>query len=389
MSSLFTEFSTAGLVTCSIVTVGLGYIISSMVFSSSSSPTSMLPRKLFGSSEEVTVELEKFPTEMQIEELEKAMPGCQHGYFKSTAHGGAKLHYRYWLPKEDGPELKGVVVFFHGISAHGGRGLIMDGRKLSSTLLAEMFLEQGIAIYSLDFYGHGYSEGTRFLVKNWKFNLQDCIEFALFASKRHPKSLPLFLAGESYGGCLAIHTAKYFQDNPGTSNFDSVLLAAPAIHGDLPSFPVYHILRYVFAPLMPKAKPFFMPHPLSANRIWRDEKVAKHFTESEYASFHLDDGASKLRLGTALGCVLAMEEVCNNTIPDFKVPFCIIHGTKDEGVPIGGSQFMIQNAQTPKEDKQLHAMDGATHDLLCDPSAEVALGHWMKFVRERIEKRNS
>jgi pimeloyl-ACP methyl ester carboxylesterase len=248
------------LVSSSLFAVALGFVVCLLHLPTTSS---MVLRNVFGSDVNIEIDSDSFPSEAEIEEMDQSMPGCQHGYFKSTSHDNAKLHYRYWLPEG---EVKGVAVFFHGINSHTGRGLIMDGRKLCTSLMSDMFLKQGICLYSLDMYGHGFSEGTRFLVKNWEYNKQDCIDFANFVSGQHPKSVPLFLAGESLGGCFAIHTAKHFQDDPGSSNLDSVLLSAPAVFADLPSFPTYQILRYILAPLIPKRKPFFMPHPISVSR---------------------------------------------------------------------------------------------------------------------------
>lgn len=121
----------------------------------------------------------------------------------------------------------------------------------------------------LDMYGHGFSEGYRFLIKKWQNNKQDCLDFANFVAEQYDaKPIPLFLAGESFGGCLAIHTAKHCQDNvdtPAGKMFDSLYLCAPAIYADLPGFPVYQLLRYVIAPVIPTKRPFFMPHPISVS----------------------------------------------------------------------------------------------------------------------------
>lgn len=55
-------------------------------------------------------------------------------------------------------------------------------------------------------------------------------------SNKHSKDIPLFVAGESYGGILSVQVARYFQDNPDStpSNFDSILLLAPSVTADLP-----------------------------------------------------------------------------------------------------------------------------------------------------------
>lgn len=226
-------------------------------------------RTLFGSTVTIEIDDESFPSEEEIRSMDESLPRCQHDFFQSKAHS-VKLHYRYWLPESD---IKGVAIFFHGIQAHSGRGLILDGRKLATSLLSDRFLQQGIALYSLDMYGHGYSEGTRFLIKNWELNKQDCIDFANYIAEKYSSAsdkTPLFLAGESFGGCLAIHAGKHLQENSDTGGgkmFDSILLCAPAIHADLPGFPVKQILRYIIAPLIPERRPFFMPHPISVSRV--------------------------------------------------------------------------------------------------------------------------
>mmetsp|Transcript_41831 Transcript_41831/g.100832 ORF Transcript_41831/g.100832 Transcript_41831/m.100832 type:complete len:406 (+) Transcript_41831:90-1307(+) len=394
MSKIFTSSS------LSIAAVFLCIIVSSAFLLKPTSAMAAVEhpqRTVFGSKVTIEIDNESFPSEKEIESMDETLPGCQHGYFESSSksHENAQLHYRYWLPEGD---VKGVAIFFHGINSHTGRGLVLDGRKLSFSLMSDQFLQHGIALYCLDQYGHGFSEGSRFLIKKWESNKQDCIDFTNFIAEQHGASekTPLFLAGESFGGCLAIHTAKHFQDNnnadttttPAGKMFDSILLSAPAIYADLPGFPVYQILRYIVAPLIPKRRPFFMPHPITPDRIWRDQGAREHFTSDDYQKYGLGEAGKKLRLGTALGCVVAMENACNHVIPQVSSPFCIIHGTKDEGVPIAGSEFMMKAAVTPEQDKELHAMEGTTHDVMCDPLAEEAVGYWMKFVKRRVEKRS-
>jgi alpha-beta hydrolase superfamily lysophospholipase len=220
----------------------------------------MVQRTLFGSDVNIEIDDADFPKLAEIEAMDQDLPGCKHEWFESS-YKNAKLHYRYWIPKGD---VKGVAVFFHGIMSHCGQGLVMDGKKLSTTLISESFLNQGVAIYAFDSYGHGFSEGTRFLIpETWENNLKDCIVFAKMASEKHA-DVPLFIAGESYGGCLAIHTARHFQDNAAEApKFDSLLLTAPAIEADLPPFPVFQILKFVLAPIFPTRTPFFMPNPIT------------------------------------------------------------------------------------------------------------------------------
>lgn len=209
---------------------------------------------------EANIDLPEVLTEKELEELgldgQKILPGCQHGWFESSVEGGAKLHYRKFLPKKGKP--KAIVVFAHGIHAHGGHGVVMDdGRKLNMSLMVEQCMSEGFALYSFDYYGHGYSEGTRFLVPGWEKNLKDLLNFVELATAEHDSQLPCFLWGESYGGCLAIHATRSYQNNPETApkNFKGVLLQAPAIIGDLPPYPVVFVLRNLLAPYFPRWTP--------------------------------------------------------------------------------------------------------------------------------------
>jgi alpha-beta hydrolase superfamily lysophospholipase len=346
--------------------------------------------KIFGAEPDIEIPEDCFIKDDELGKMEATMPGCEHGWFNSV-YQEAKLHYRKWLPPNSAKP-KGIVVFMHGIAvscskfAGNGAG---NNRKLSMSLQAQVLVEQhGYALYAFEQYGHGFSEGTRFLIpETWENNLKDYVNFCNLVADKHGKDIPLFLEGESYGGCLTIHAAKQFQNDPssGPSNFDSIILVAPAIEGDQPPVPVLLILRYVLAPLFPKWIPFFMPNPISPDRIWRDEEVRKIQCSPRYIEVNLEGGGSPFRLGTALNLAVATEEVRNNAIPGFKVPFCILHGTADYGVLIQGSEFMMDKADTPMDEKELHRIEGAYHDLLGDPLAEECMEHIWKRILKRTK----
>jgi alpha-beta hydrolase superfamily lysophospholipase len=341
---------------------------------------------VFGVEREIEIPAAVFPTPDEFENLEQSFTGCEHGWFDSC-HEGAKLHYRKWLPKNN-KKPKAIVVFMHGIAAHTGIGYKLEnGRKIGITLLADDFQKEDYAFYCFDMYGHGYSEGTRFWIPNkWQTNMEDYIKFANLAASFHDNDIPLFLMGESYGGTLTIHVAKAFQENPelGPKNFDSIILTAPAIIGDLPPYPVYLILRYILAPYFPKWRPFFMPNVISPERIWKDPEVLAHHTDKRYVEMGVDGSGIPFRLGTALGLVVALEDSRTTAIPGFTVPYCIVHGTKDYGVPIAGSEFMWNTTETPQEDRAFHRQEGAYHDLMGDPTAEDTVQFIIDWTKKRI-----
>ena len=78
-----------------------------------------------------------------------------------------------------------------------------------------------------------------------------------------------------------------------------------------------------------------------------------------------------------------MEAVRDKAIPGLDVPFCIVHGTEDHGVPIEGSEYLMEKSTTPDDGREFHRLDGAYHDLFGDPAAELAIGLWISFMDKR------
>jgi alpha-beta hydrolase superfamily lysophospholipase len=365
---------------------------------------------VFGVERNIEIPDTVFPTELELKDLENLMPPHEHGWFdscymKSSSSSCYKLHYRKWVPKKP----KAVIIFMHGISTHSGKAFELpdksssnkndkhNDRKLNTALLAETFLKEGMALYAFDLLGHGFSEGPRFWIPDTykKTNKQDYINFCRMVANEQPNS-PLFLMGESYGCTLSLHVAKDFQearDNATTSscyfppNFDSLILTAPAIIGDLPPAPVVKILTFL-AGYFPLWRPFFMPNPVSPERIWRDPAVLMIRTNPRFVEMSIDGSGLPFRLGTALNLLRALQDVRTTVIPGLTVPFLILHGTEDYGVPIEGSEFLWENAATADSDKDFLRKEGAYHDLFADYVAEECMQDTMNWIHKRLEKRS-
>ncbi len=75
-----------------------------------------------------------------------------------------------------------------------------------------------------------------YIPKSWTVNRDDLQLFSVFVASQHNPDTPFFLGGDSYGGCLAIHVGRKFQDSPKDAprGFRGLCLTAPAIVGDLP-----------------------------------------------------------------------------------------------------------------------------------------------------------
>jgi len=352
-----------------------------IAFTLSIRPRARVKYNLWGKEVELDIPKETFPTEAELQALEDALPGCEHGWFESN---GFQLHYRKFMP-EGKP--KGVVVYQHGILAQTGNAFVLkNGRKVNGALMSFALTKAGYALYGLDMLGHGFSEGLRWFVPDWKVNRDDLDNFARFVAFENP-GIPLMLFGESYGSTTVLHLARKWQDNENAPEpFGGIITNAPAIVSDMPPYPIVFTLRYILAPLFPRWVPFFMPNPVSSDRIWRDEEVRDLHNDPRWHEMGIDGGGRPFRLRTAVSLTNALEVVRDSTIPGLNVPFCAIHGEKDVAVPIEGTNLLEEMAATPPEDRVVYRLKDAYHDLLSDPTAEETMSRIIKFLDERVEK---
>ena len=320
---------------------------------------------------------------------------CEHGWIDSVDKDGAKLHYRRFLPSttsSSSSEPKGIIVWLHGIKGFGGGAIVLEdnnknGPKVvtNMALVADKFVAQkGYAVYALDLYGHGYSEGTRHFVKDWQQQLQDCTNFVHHVVSLHAPDVPLFAAGESYGGCLTLHLANTpsLQDK-----LDSILLLAPAvISAKLPPQPAKFFLRQVLARAAPRWQPFFMPHPTHPAKVYRDERV-RQIKVDRATMPYVGGSGTPFRLGTAVQLLQAMDEAYTKVIPNLTLPYCVIHGAQDLAVPTTGTDYLWETAPSPE--KVMRKQPDAYHNLLADPAREDVADFLLDWTEQRIAKRKA
>jgi acylglycerol lipase len=351
----------------------------------SSKSNAPLIKKVFGV--ERNIEEPDFPSDDVIQSMEQMLPpGCVHGWFNSS-YQQAQLHYRKWIPSSNTP--KAIVIFMHGICTHSVKYIQLPNtdRKVSSPLLIESLLQNDIALYAFDLYGHGYSEGLRsFIPESYHTNIQDYITFCQMVSQENVHHAPIFLMGESYGSTLTLLVARHFQDDTagGLPNFDSMILTAPAIIGDVPSYPVVKFLTFL-AYYYPTWRPFFMPNPVSPDRIWRDPAVRAIYSDKSLPANKVDGQGIPFRLGTGLNLLRALEDVRARVIPGLTVPYMILHGTEDHGVPISGSELLYEKSSS--SEKEFLRKPGAYHDLLADAVAEECMQDILDWVEKRLAVR--
>jgi len=337
-----------------------------------------------GTALDIEIPKNVFPNDEWLKVQDELFDNPEHGWFESS-YKKKKLHFRKNIPSNG--EVKAVLVWHHGICGQSGFGMKIGDRFADQALRIREMGEAGIAVYSFDALGHGFSEGARFYIPDgqWQFNRDDLVAFCRVASEDYD-NVPLFVSGDSYGGCLALHAAHYLQEHPEEcpANFIGCSLNCPSIEADLPPKPVELLLRYGLAPFFPKWTPFFMPHPITSERIWKDPEARAYYSDPE--KMHgLSQGGVPFCLGTAVGLLTSLQEA-QEISRSFKLPFHVNHGDEDHGVTLSGSQHLYDNCQTPGEKKSLNIVAGGYHGLFSQTDAKDIIDHEIQWIKDMMKE---
>lgn len=294
---------------------------------------------------------------------------------------GIQIHTRQFLPK-GGEKPKVLMISFHGIGAHCNRQHVdKKGAAYNDLRMGRESVKRGWGYFTMDAQGHGFSEGLPFYIPSHQSCVEDACAYVQEVRRRFPNT-PWFVAGESWGGNIALMVGLALQEGPEADRegYQGNLLVAPAIIGDLPPCPVVFTLRYLLAPCCPTWTPFFMPQPVSAERIWRDDEIRAAATGPE----ELGNKGNPFRLGTAVSLLWAIETM-QRRCSDITFPFAIAHGSEDAAVPLEGSQLAIQDSKTEQKDKELRVFEGAYHDLLGDPDTGKVVDFLFGWAEGRLK----
>ena len=120
----------------------------------------------------------------------------QDGYF--TGVRDANIYYQCWLPEG---EPKAVLVVVHGLAEHSGR----------YTNVVNHFVPKGYAVYGIDHFGHGKSDGDRVYVERFDDYVQTLKIYSDMIQGWQPGQ-PIFLVGHSMGGLIGAAYLLEYQD---------------------------------------------------------------------------------------------------------------------------------------------------------------------------------
>ncbi len=247
------------------------------------------------------------------------------------------------------------MLLVHGLGEYSGR----------YTHVARHLTDRGFAVYALDHYGHGKSDGHAGFVERFSVYL-DGVAALLQKIRDEHAELPVFLLGHSMGGLIA---AAFLIDHQDA--FRAAVLSGPAIESDqAPPAIVMAIVRLLSAlvPTVPLIR-------LDASGVSRDKDVVSNYMNDPL----VHHGKLSARL------IAEMSAAMQNTLAragDIELPIIAMHGEDDRLTSPAGSAALIEAIGSA--DKTLKTYPGLYHEIFNEPEQEAVLADMSRWLETHL-----
>jgi acylglycerol lipase len=271
------------------------------------------------------------------------------GTFKGI--NDSDIYYQVWQPEG---EPRAVLLLAHGYAEHSGRYVHV----------VDYFVSQGYAVYTLDYRGHGKSDGQRGYFERFSFLLDDLYTFFDLVREREP-GRRMFLVGHSMGGLLAAAYSIQYPDW-----LDGLVLSAPWLRPAEDVSPLMQSLSGIISVLLPGMGLM----QLAAAAVSRDPEVVARYDSdplnyrgqvpARVAAEMLNTARQVMREARVIAC-----------------PVLIMCGTEDRLAAPTGSRELYEAISS--SDKTLKPWDGLYHEIFNEPEKEQVLA----FMRDWLAAR--
>jgi len=267
----------------------------------------------------------------------------------SEARGSSRLYRQSWLPDGDA---RGVVLLVHGLGEHSSR----YGHVASS------LTQRGLALHTLDHYGHGKSDGHSGHVPRFSVFL-DGVAALLDDVRKSSAGLPLFLLGHSMGGLITARFLLTRQDE-----FRAAALSGPAFKSDEAPPALVLWLNRLLSALLPTLPVI----ALDATLVSRDPDVVKAYLGDPLVHHGKLTSRMIAEMTRAMGDTL-------ERAGEVTLPLLTMHGDADKLTsPDGSTEF---HARAGSADKTLKMYPGLFHEIFNEPERDAVLadlGIWLE-----------
>lgn len=247
-------------------------------------------------------------------------------------------------------DIKAAVFLCHGYSGNS---------SFLHRVEYQRYVEKGIALVTIEYEGHGRSDGLNGLISSWDSLVDDTSSFFKHVMQNKLPGLKYFLIGESMGGAIAYHT--YNRD---PSRWNGIIFLAPMV-GRSPPKIVLKTLKFICGGIGSKDTflgrlPILPSVDLSKSTFKMEERKQLAYTVPTVF-------APNLRLVTARELLYASNEI-SQSCKDFNAPFLIQHGLDDKVANPKLSQLFYE--ETTSKDKDIKLYEGMWHALTTGESKE-------------------
>jgi alpha-beta hydrolase superfamily lysophospholipase len=268
-----------------------------------------------------------------------------------------RLHWRRW-PAAGRTSLARLVLL-HGAGDHG------DALPYRNAAL--YLANRGVDVYGFDMRGHGRSEGERMYVSRWDVLRDDLHAFMTSIVLNAPKP-PLFLAGHSLGGLLALDYALHHPMHLRGVITSSAFLSASSV-----PLPVRGLLR-----LMSRVVPHLRLNPgFDLTNLTRDQAAAAQY-QGELTTFTTTQFAAAVFSGMSQ---------TQQRAAALTLPLLMLVGAQDRISPPGAARRFFERATIT--DKQLIDYPDARHTLFIEPHRDQVCADVLRWITARLVFRPS
>jgi alpha-beta hydrolase superfamily lysophospholipase len=277
----------------------------------------------------------------------------QEGFFKGVR--GANIYYQNWLPEG---EPRAALLIVHGLAEHSGRyGNVVNH-----------FVPLGYAVYGIDHFGHGKSDGTRVYVKRFD-DYTNTLKVYFDKIRGSQPGKPIFLVGHSMGGLI---TAMYLLDHQ--AELAGAVLSGPAVK--IPEYvtPFILFMGKMLSALIPK----YGLLPLDANGVSRDPDVVQAYVSDPLVY----RGKATARLAAEM--LKAMQAITAQAAR-ITLPILILQGSADRLVNPTGAQMLYDAVSSV--DKEIRIYDGFYHEVFNEPEHDKVLRDVETWLEAHLRSR--
>ncbi|MFT5537546.1 MAG: alpha-beta hydrolase superfamily lysophospholipase [Parasphingorhabdus sp.] len=268
---------------------------------------------------------------------------------------GTKLHLQKWLP-DDHP--KAIILLVHGYAEHAGR----------YQYFAEHCVGKGYAVFAVDHWGHGQSDGTPGYVPDFSV-FHDGVDQLVACARQDFPELPLMLVGHSMGGLIS---ATYLLSNQ--SRFAACVLSGPAIKAAEEPSAFLKAISGFLSRFFPKLGVL----ELDPNGVSRDPQVVADYLADPLVY------NGKMRARLAAEMLNNMTKIQQNA-GQISLPILMLHGEKDSLAAAEGSKFL--DSKISSSDKTLIIYPELFHEIFNEPEKDKVLNDMTDWLDKQLATR--